>query len=122
MSNMAHTFNPTDDSLQARVSAYRATVEAYKAAKRSLNRLDNPEWRDRLGDKEEVLEALQIARNSLILAYQSLSKGDIQKAESSGLLSESESKEYFFLARQQEIENLRSNSNLEDSDTSKHQR
>ena len=64
--------------------------------------LENDEWADTLGDREEVKEALDISINSLNIAANSFSKEDISEARERKLLSDDEAIELVHTKRKQE--------------------
>lgn len=71
MTESENIFNPIDGSLEARVEAYKRVHEAWLNAEASLKYLENDEWADTLGDREEVKKALDISINSLNIAANS---------------------------------------------------
>jgi hypothetical protein len=72
MTETAHIFTPKDDSLEARIDAYRRVHEVWLNAEASAKFLDNDEWSDTLGDRYEVEQALNISIRSLYIAADSL--------------------------------------------------
>lgn len=85
----ATIFTPADDSLQARIEAWKKVRQANDQLKNSLN-LNNAEWQDRLGEQADRLFAQETIANSYKQASQSISAEELQTAKASGLLSESE--------------------------------
>lgn len=85
----ATIFTPADDSLQARIQAWKKVRQANDQLKNSLN-LNNAEWQDRLGEQADRLFAQETIANSYQQAAQSISAQELQTAKASGLLSESE--------------------------------
>lgn len=102
MTESENIFNPIDGSLEARVEAYRRVHEAWLNAEASLKYLENDEWADTLGDREEVKKALDISINSLNIAANSFSKEDISEARERKLLSDDEAIELVHTKRKQE--------------------
>lgn len=75
----ASIFNPTDNSLPARIKAWREVYRAYEQLQMSLQ-LDDSVWLDRLGEQEDRLHAQKVITNSYQQATTSLSEADLQTA------------------------------------------
>ena len=118
MTDTAHIFTPKDDSLEARADANRSVYQAWMNAEASLKFLEDDEWRDTLGDREEVQQALDISIHSLHVAADAFSKEDIAKARADHLLETVEADELIQTKRQQEMKTLREG--WQDSDSSEH--
>ncbi len=115
MANTEHIFTPKDDSLSERVRAYRSVSEAYRNAEASLKYMDDENWKDRLGEREEVEQAYEITRNSMHMATHSLNQDDIQQAKEQGLLSDDEISDLVRNKRQMEMASIRNNRQNSDS-------
>lgn len=105
--NTAHIFTPKDDSLEARAKAYCNVYQAWQNAEASLKFHENDEWRDTLGEREEVQQALDISIHSLDVAAESFSKEDIAKAKAEHLLENSEVVELVRTQRKLEMRAIR---------------
>ena len=103
MTDTAHTFNPTDDSLEARVATYRRVYQSWLDAEASLKCLDDDEWSDTLGDREEVEQALDISIRSLQVASDAFTKQEVLKAKEAGLIDSHEMGELLTEKRQQDV-------------------
>ena len=90
MTETAHIFHPKNDSFEARIDAYRSVYKAWMNAEASLKFLDDDEWADTLGDREEVEYALQVSIQSMELAANTFSQEEISKAREKHLLKEDE--------------------------------
>lgn len=88
----ATIFTPADDSLQARIQAWKKVRQANDQLKDSLN-LNNAEWQDRLGDQADRLFAQETIANSYRQASQSISAQELQEAKNAGWLSVDEERE-----------------------------
>ncbi|MCW8830255.1 MAG: hypothetical protein OQK32_01925 [Gammaproteobacteria bacterium] len=117
MADTEHIYTPQDDSLAERIRAYRSVHEAYANAEASLNLLDNDEWADRLGEKQEIEQAYKICRHSLQIASQSISQNELQQARRQDLISDEEVRELIQNKRQSEMQGLRDN---QEADSSEH--
>ena len=106
MTETAHIFNPKDDSLEARAEAYRQVYQAWLNAESSLKFLEDDEWSDTLGDKEEVERALNISIHSLQIASDSFTKEEIAEARKANLLEDHEVLELIQSKRQQESQTM----------------
>ena len=60
MAYSEHIYTPENDSLEARISAYKTVREAWLNAEASLKFLDDDLWADRLGDRGDVEKAYEI--------------------------------------------------------------
>ncbi len=93
MADTDHIFTPQDDSLAERIRAYRSVAEAYRNAEASLKHMNNDEWSDQLGEKQEIKQAHEICQRSFQIATQSISQDELQQAIEHGLLSDEEVRE-----------------------------
>lgn len=107
MENSEHIYTPKDDSLDERLRAYTVTKTAYANAEASLSAITDPEWRDRLGDRESIEEAKEISARSLYMSVNAISHDDIQSASQQQLLSKAEILELTRQKRQQDAEKMR---------------
>jgi len=73
-------FNPQDNSLQARIYAYRSVMKAWYNAEASLKVMDDDEWSHTLGEKEEIVKAHETILNSLKTANKEISGKEINQA------------------------------------------
>jgi len=90
MKQSAHIFNPKNDSLEARIEAYRSVQEAWMNIEASFKHWDDPEWQNTLGEYSELEEAHKIVLNSLNEATQSITVEEIDKAKEQGLMTDDE--------------------------------
>jgi hypothetical protein len=120
MTDTAHIFTPQDDSLEARIDAYKSVYEAWFNAEASLKFLDDEEWSDTLGDREEVEQAHKISVRSLEMATSAIKKSEISQARKQGLLSDDVAQELTHTKRQQEMKDIRDSQQA--SDSSEHRR
>lgn len=107
MTETAHIFHPKDDSIEARVEAYRNVHQAWLNAEASLKFMDDDEWGDTLGNREEIEKALQVSIHSLRVASNSFSKEEISEAKNSGLIDESEALDIIQNKLQDEMNSIR---------------
>lgn len=119
MLNSAHIFNPLNDSLEERVRSFRSVSQAFQNVEHSLQHLDDEEWADRLGSKEEVQQAYEITKRSLGMATQSIEQKELKTAIDKGLLNDAEAKELIQLKRQQQMATTRSQQSQATSKTHK---
>ncbi len=119
MTDSAHIFNPKDDSLTERVSAYRSVHDAYMNAEASVKFLDDEGWEETLGEREEVELAYEVALRSLQIATQSIGLEDLLQIEEQNLLDSSELQELVENKRYHQIRESRDRS--QNSHSSNHQ-
>ena len=93
MDKSAHIFNPTDDSLESRMNAYRDVHQAWMCAEMSLKYADDPEWKGTLGTQEEIEAGYQVSIQGMRKALASISIEDIDKAQDRGFIDASEAKQ-----------------------------
>ncbi len=82
----ATIFNPTNDSLSARIQAWKEVCRANEQMQNSMNVQDSA-CLDRLGEKQDRLYAQQVISDSYKQAVNSLSKQDLQNALDSKLIN-----------------------------------
>jgi len=109
----AHTFNPKDNSLEAKAASYRRVLRDVRDAEKSLKMADSPAWSARLGSREEIESASKIAQNSLEKAARAFSSKELETAIERGLLKENEIKEITIQNRRREIQAARRNQSHE---------
>ena len=102
-------FNPKDNSLEARIQAYRSVMKAWYNAEASLKAMDNDEWSHTLGEKEEIVKAHDIILNSLNTCTREISLNEIKQAKELGLINDSEAQEFINNSKQDKIQKIRSN-------------
>ncbi|MDC0947959.1 hypothetical protein OAS86_01270 [Gammaproteobacteria bacterium] len=107
MTATAHTYHPSNSSLAARVRAYKTAIADHRRASASLKLADDPKWRDTLGSKEEIADALVISEKSLGMALSDISEEDWFEARNQGLLAEGDLAEYAQMKRQQKMQSFR---------------
>lgn len=90
MSSSAHIYTPEDDSLEARIHAYKTMRNELSNIKASQKLSQNKEWQDRLGTQEELQQAHNIIKNSLSATLNNISSIDLQKAQEQGLMTSNE--------------------------------
>ncbi|MEL6710823.1 MAG: hypothetical protein AAFO08_03800, partial [Pseudomonadota bacterium] len=93
MRNNEHIYTPQDSTLEARIKAYKQVHTAWLQAEASLKFLEEDEWSDTLGDRDEVEQAYQIAVRSLSIAEQDLSLEEVSRALEKNLLESWEARE-----------------------------
>lgn len=107
MPDSAHLFTPLNDTLEERIRTYRSVFSAYQNAEASLKLMDDKNWSDSLGEREEVEQAYSIIEHSLFLATRSIEQSDVNNANEQCLMSDDELKEFIQLKRQLEIQGVR---------------
>ncbi len=103
----AHTFNPKDDSLEAKATSYRRVLRDARNAEKSLKMADSPAWSARLGSREEIQSASKVAQNSLEKAARDFNSKELETAIERGLLKQDELKEISIQNRRREIQAAR---------------
>lgn len=117
MTDTAHIFTPKDDSLEARAEAYRSVYQAWLNAEASLKFSEDDDWRDTLGEREEIQQALDISIHSLDMAVEAFSNEDIAKLKTEHLLEDAEVVELVRTQRKLEMQAIRAEQQ-QDSDES----
>ena len=115
-----HIYRPDGDSLEARISAYKTAREAWLNAEASLKFLNDDEWSDSLGEREEVAQACEISIRSLYMAAEAITQDELYQAQEQGLLNSDEVRELIQDKRQQEMQTIRSNRQTPHSSTHRH--
>lgn len=82
----ASIFNPTDDSVSARIHAWREVYRANEQLKAS-KKAQSADDLDRLGEEQDRLFAEQVITNSYQQATSSLSASDLNQALENDLIS-----------------------------------
>ena len=90
MISSAQIFTPADNSLEARIQAYKAMRNELKNIDASLKLTQSKEWRDRLGNEEELQQAHSIIKNSLRVTLNNIRDVDLEQAKQQGLMSQNE--------------------------------
>jgi hypothetical protein len=103
MSSSAHIFTPQDDSLEARIRAYKTMRNELYNIEASQKLSQIKDWQDRLGTEEELQQAHKIIKNSLRATLNNIRDIDLQKAQEQGLMTNNEVSE--FSADKHEFEN-----------------
>jgi len=85
----AHIFF-NSDTFDERIKAWKTALQAKRNIDKSLELQNDPEWKDRLGTKEELEAAHTIIRNSLDKAGYALTTQDMQHARKHELLNAQE--------------------------------
>ena len=120
MAYSEHIYTPDGDSLEARISAYKAVREAWLNAEASLKFLDDDLWADRLGDRDNVEEAYRISTRSLKMATDAISQDEIQIAITQGFVDADEAREFMQHKRREEMQSIRDNQQADHSSTHRH--
>jgi len=94
MSNSAHIYTLEDDSLEARIHAYKTMRNELSNIEASQKLSQNKEWQDRLGTEEELQQAHNIIKNSLRATLNNIRDIDLQKAQEQGLMTAKEVGEF----------------------------
>ena len=115
MTNTENIFNPQDNSLESRISAYVGVYDAWLNAELSLKFLDDELWSEVLGEREDVEMAYRIASNSLDSATRSITQDEILRAKKQGLVSDDQVSYFIQNKRQQEMKKMRDNTKLSQS-------
>jgi len=102
-----HTFTPNDNSLPERVRAYQRVHNDFNNINSSMGHINDKEWADRLGDKEDVEKAFEILQNSLHIAVGSIDQSELSQVKEQGLMSDKEVRGFIQAKRQQEMKAAR---------------
>ena len=114
MSSKAHSYHPTDDSLNAKVAALRSALKDQRNADQSLT----AKAADRLGTNEEIEYGQNVSKETVERAFSALSAEDIAEVQARGLLSKKELIEIQAQLRTAQIKAKRSQSQDDESDHS----
>ena len=117
-----HIFTPKDDSLEARIEAYRNVYEAWQNAEASCKFLDDDEWAESLGSREEVERALDISIRSLRIASNAFTREEIAEARKTDLIQNHEAQEIIANQRQGEMQSVREESSQSSDSSEQSQR
>ncbi len=115
MADTENIFTPHDDTLSERIRAYRSVHEAYTNAEASLKFINDEEWADRLGEKEEIEQAYEISVRSLQMATNAIHQDELKQAQTQGFLSDKELQELIQSKRKNEMNELRDSKQETDS-------
>lgn len=107
MSTYPHIFTPDNESLEARVKAFKEVLFAYMNARASMQYSNQEEINQSLGSAEEIEYALNTTSDSLDLAFKSFDESELDRIQKEGLLDKSELLEVVQLQRKNEINNKR---------------
>lgn len=97
MTSSPHIFTPEDDSLEARIHAYKTMRNELSNIEASQKLTQSKEWQDRLGTEEELQQAHNIIKNSLRATLSNIRDIDLQKAQEQGLMTDNEVSEFSVL-------------------------
>lgn len=117
MTETAHIFHPQNDSIEARVEAYRNVHQAWLNAEASLKFMESDEWCDTLGSREEIEKALNVSSYSLKMAANSFSKKEISEAKNTGLIDDAEALDLIQNKLQDEMRSIREKQSQSTSDS-----
>ena len=87
MSSSAHMYNPQDDSLEAKIQAYKTMRNELHNIEKSQKLSQTKKWQDRLGTEEELKQAHTVIKNSLRRALDNILDVDLQKAQRQHLIT-----------------------------------
>jgi len=87
MTNSAHIFTTEDDSLEARIHAYKTMSNELHNIEASQKLSQDKKWQDRLGTEDELQQAHNIIKNSLRATLNNIRDIDLQKAQEKGLMT-----------------------------------
>ncbi|MEM8594378.1 MAG: hypothetical protein AAGF06_06130 [Pseudomonadota bacterium] len=87
MTDTAHIFTPTDDSLKAKVTAWHNVARSYDNLTKSQALKNDTTWSDRLGTEQELADAQHIIQRSMTQAAASFTQEELQDAQAQGALS-----------------------------------
>ena len=59
-----------------------------------MEHMNDKEWADRLGDKEDIEKAFEILQNSLHKAVDSIKQSELAQVKEQGLMSDKEMREF----------------------------
>lgn len=110
MVDNSHIFTPKDNSLTELVSAYQTVFKSYLNAEASIKFLDDDEWSDSLGERQEVEQAYKISIDSLKMATEKINVNEMKKAKEQGLIDQNDLFEFVQNKRQQEMKSSREKS------------
>jgi Na+/phosphate symporter len=105
MSDLGHIFTPANDSLEARIAAFKAVRMSSNALKESSKYADG--WGDMLGSDEELEQAKEIMQNSLTEAARSIHQNELIEVQEKSLLKDEELHELAKIKRQVLMDQMR---------------
>lgn len=117
---IGHIKNQHGDSLADRVQYFRSATDALKNIQRSADYMDNHEWADRLGDREDVEDAKQIIEKTHRMATSALEYDDFDELEERGLMTKRELQSLARLKRQHQSQIRRDKEQLQDKQEDSH--
>ena len=120
MAYSEHIYTPENDSLEARISAYKTVREAWLNAEASLKFLDDDLWADRLGDRGDVEKAYEINVRSLHMATEAIKQDELNEAVSQDLLSPDDAREFMQHKRREEMQSIRDKQQAKHTSTHRH--
>lgn len=94
----ASIFTPKDNTLSARIDAWRQVREANRQLKESMN-LNSSDWQDHLGEQADLQFAQETIASSYTQASQSISQKELEHALECELLSKNEVSELVMAQR-----------------------
>jgi len=94
MSSSAHIITPQDDSLEARIHAYKTMRNELHNIEASQTLSQTKDWQDRLGTTEELQQAHNIIKNSLRITLNNIHDVDLEQAQKQGLMTAEEINEF----------------------------
>ena len=83
---MAHIHTAQDDSLESRIQAFQAALQAQRDLESNLEKVGSKEWDDRLGMPEDIAEAGKIIEESLSVSAKAIDLTEVSLAVNKGLL------------------------------------
>lgn len=107
MPETAHIYNPQNDSLAERIRAYRIAHQDYLNVEASLKFLDDDNWADTLGSREEVNQAHEVSLRSLQMATEAIKRDELSHARDQGLLNKDEVYEIIENKQQYKMQSIR---------------
>ena len=120
MSETVHISRNGDGSLRHRVDEYLATLEAYNNVQYSKKFMNDPEWSDTLGHKEDIERAEKVLEQSLSHFTSLIDAQDLKLALTRGFLTEDQAKEFSQAKVQMEFGQLSTKSSQAQTDSLKH--
>jgi hypothetical protein len=110
MSQLGHIFIPQDDSLEARIEAFRVVRNSSDQLNENSKKLSG--WGDMLGSDEEIKQAKEIMQNSLTEAAKSIHQDELVVSQEKGLLENNEIEEIALVKRKVLMDELREKQDL----------
>jgi len=111
MSATATIYNPASNELEDRMRAFKAVAVAYE-------QISAVGASNLLGEDQDISDAKQIIRKSMIEASKAIGARDLDIAEQMGLVTDQQVRDYSILKQQLEFENLTLDKNASQSDSS----